>query len=253
MFTLAGFFESSGATSLTEVAALADPHLRVVGDDIIVPPLGNLAGVLAKSNTVNDARVESPSLRRFVNFSVHPVREGASHLNRNPENYWVDLFDRIVPLDVSEAVNLKVAESTAADAVYGLIWFADGMDAVPDGPVRTVRATGTATLTANAWTNFAITFDEDLPAGRYAIVGAAGQSAGLVGFRFVIPGYMWRPGTIGITDVSYVSMRSFRYGGKGSWGEFEHDLPPTVDMISISADTTEKIWLDLVQVRAGRA
>lgn len=252
MFTLAGFFESSGATSLTEAAALADPHLRVSGDDIIVPPLGKLAGVYAKSFSCNDARLESPSLRRFVNLAIHPVREGDSHLNRNPEDYWLDLFDHMIELDVSEAVNLKIAQSAAADAVYGLIWFADGIDPVPEGPIRTIRASSSTTLTANAWSNLALTFDEDLPAGRYAIVGAAGQSAGMVGFRLLLPGYAWRPGTIGIIDVSYVSMRSFRYGGKGSWGEFEHDLPPSVDVLSISADTSEKVWLDLVQVRGRR-
>jgi len=252
MFTMAGFFESSGATALTEVAALADPHLRVSGDDIVVPGLGHLAGVYAKSNTVTDARVESPSLRRFMNFSVHPVREGAGDLNRNPDNYWVDLFARMVSLDPSESVNLKIAESTATDAVYGLIWFADAVDPVPEGELRTVRASGTTTLTANAWSNVSLTFDEDLPAGRYAIIGAAGQSAGMVGYRFLIPGAVWRPGGIGITDVSFSDVASFRYGRKGLWGEFEHDLPPTVDVLSISADTTEKIWMDLIQVRAGR-
>jgi len=249
MFTLAGFFESSGATSLTEINALADPHLSVTGDDVAVPVLGNLAGAYVKSNTGNDGRVVSPSLRRIVTQSIIPVREGASDLNRDPENYWMDLFEHMIPLDVGEAINLKMSESTASDAVYGLLWFADAIEPVPAGPFRTVRASATTTLTANVWTNFALTFDEDLPAGRYAIIGAAGQSAGMVAFRFVLQGYGWRPGTIGMTDVSYVPMSSFRYGRKGSWGEFEHNIPPTVDGFSISGDTTEKIWLDLIQVR----
>jgi len=253
MFTLVGFFESSGATTLTEIATLADPHLRVSGDDVIVPSLGNLAGVYVKSNTANDGRVVSPSLRRLVNFAVNPVREGSSHLNRDPEKYWVDLFDHMIPLDVSEAVNLKAAESTAADAVYGLIWFADRIDPVPAGVMRTIRAVSSTALTANAWTNVALTFDEDLPAGRYAIVGASGVSGGMVAFRFVVPGAYWRPGTIGNTDPSYIPMMSFRYGRKGLWGEFEHDLPPTVDVFSISADTDTKIWFDLIQTRSGRA
>lgn len=252
MFTVAGFFESSGATSLTPIAALADPHLRVVLDDVIVPDLGNLAGVYVKSNTCNGGKVVSPSLRRLVNLFVHPVREGAGHLNRNPENYWVDLFDHMIPLDVSEPINLEASESTAADAVYGLLWFADGIDAVPTGIMFTVRATSATALTANAWTNVALTFEEDLPAGRYAIVGAAGTSGGMVAFRFVIPHGYWRPGTIGATDPSYVDMKSFRYGRKGVWGEFEHDLPPSVDVLSISADSDTKIWFDLVQVRSGR-
>jgi hypothetical protein len=37
-------------------------------------------------------------------------------------------------------------------------------------------------------------------------------------------------------------------GGWGVWGEFAHTAPPTVDFLSVSADTSEVVHLDLIKV-----
>jgi len=34
----------------------------------------------------------------------------------------------------------------------------------------------------------------------------------------------------------------------GVWGEFTHDSPPTVDFLSVSADTSETVYLDIVKI-----
>ena len=56
---------------------------------------------------------------------------------------------------------------------------------------------GRTTLTAFQWTNAQLTFDQALPAGRYQIVGGRMESAGLLAWRCVIVGGLWRPGAIG--------------------------------------------------------
>jgi len=161
--------------------------------------------------------------------------------------------ERLITLDVSEALNAQINQALGAaedETVY--VWLGDGITPIPAGQMFTVRCTNASTLTAYAWTNGALTFTQTLPAGRYAVVGARGMSAGLCGFRLVFVGPTWRPGAIGIDDVGDQDIPRFRYGNAGLWGEFEHDQPPTVDFWSVSADTAQVVHLDLIQTRAGR-
>jgi len=34
----------------------------------------------------------------------------------------------------------------------------------------------------------------------------------------------------------------------GNWGEFDHTYPPQVEFLSVSADTAEVVYLDLVKI-----
>jgi len=171
-----------------------------------------------------------------------------------PGNFYHDYFDRPVELDVSETIQAKVAEDAAgASRCTVLIWLGDEIEPAPEGRILTVRATASKTLSAYAWTNAALTFTQSLPAGRYAIVGLRAYSANLLAARLVIPGVWHRPGCVGIASAYAPDVPRFRYGAAGNWGEFEHNLPPTVDFLATAADTSQVVHLDLVQVRAGAA
>jgi len=146
-----------------------------------------------------------------------------------------------------EALNVKVSVSAAGRA-SALALFCDGPLAPVTGEIFTVRATSSTTLTAYQWTNGALTFAQSLPKGRYAVVGMRALSAGLIAARLVIPGYAWRPGCIGYDAENDTEDDVFRGGRMGVWGEFDHDLPPTVDFLSISADTSEVVYLDLIKI-----
>jgi hypothetical protein len=45
----------------------------------------------------------------------------------------------------------------------------------------------------------------------------------------------------------------FRNGTFGIFGEFEDTDQPTVDFLSVSADTAQEVYFDLIQVRDGAA
>jgi len=134
-----------------------------------------------------------------------------------------------------------------------LVWLGDGIDPVPEGKLLQVRTTWSGAVTAYEWSNRALIFDQTLPAGRYAIIGAHGYSDNLLAYRFVIPGLWQRPGGVGVGDPYAPAPSRFRRGKAGLWGEFEHNLPPTVDILAAGADASGIIHLDLVQVRAGPA
>jgi len=245
-FTLVAFAETQAAGTLVNVAGLADPHVRVAADDIYVPdPLPFLAAYHALVDTlVTQARIESPTLRRLANIDVIPLDLGTEP---GTPPLFVSIISNPKALEGSEGLNFKATCGQAFTARL-LAWLSDGPLAPVTGEIFTVKATGTTTLVASAWTNGAITFEQALPRGRYQVVGMRAKSAGLVAARLVFSGYAWRPGCIGCDAYNDIERIEFRGGRMGVWGEFDHDLPPTVDYLSISADTAEEIWLDLIKI-----
>ena len=246
MFTLVVFYETQATPTLALVAGLADPHVRVAADDIYVPDALPflLAYMVVGDVYITQARIESPSLRSLANIDVCPLNLA---LEPSSPPLLVDIHSVPKALAGREGLNLRVSGSQAV-RTFGLIWLGDGPIVPVTGEVFTVKAKSATTLVAYTWTNGAITFEQTLPTGRYQVVGMRAKSAGLVAARLVFSGGAWRPGCVGCDAYSDVPNDVFRAGNLGVWGEFNHDLPPTVDFLSVSADTSEEIWLDLIKI-----
>lgn len=245
-FTLVAWTENfAGAATLDALTAIADPHVRVSGDDIWIPEaLPFLAGYKALGSVVTAARIESPTLRTLTPIDVSPIDAGTEPTGAN---LMAKIFANPKTVGGGEALNFKATVSGAGRG-WGLAWLSDGPLTPITGEVFTVKCTSSTTLTANAWTNGALTFAQTLPRGRYAVVGMRAISAGLVAARLVFPGYAWRPGCVGYDAESDTEDDDFRGGRLGSWGEFDHDVPPTVDFLSTSADISETVYLDLIKI-----
>lgn len=247
-FTMIGWRASvNTGGALTEIAALADQHVRVEGNNIIVPRgMNNLVFAFHTAATATLAQLASPTLRRTVLLDIAPINVAAEPLSPPA---IMPLFNSPIVLDEDEALRALVAggESTAENKIV-LALLSDGDISPVTGEIFTVRATGSTTLTANAWTNVALTFSQTLPAGRYAVVGMRPESSGCVAARLVFVGGVWRPGAIGTDSVADIQPDMFRHGRLGIWGEFEHTQPPTVDFLSVSADSSETVYLDIVKI-----
>ena len=252
MFTLIGYSASQDTSgTLTTTAALADPHVRVSGNDVSIPAdLPFISGVYAIGATMTRAALVSPSIRRRYPFEVFPVDASAT-----PTDPWHfhDVSQSVIQLDVDESLNFQFAESGAgAQRGTGLVWLSDGpISPDANGEFFTIRATGTTTLSAYAWTNCPLTFNDTLPAGTYEIVGMHAISTGAIAARLVIPQFAYRPGVICSTSANVYSAEKFRYGNYGVFGSFSHMTPPTVDFLSSSADTSQTVYLDL-RMTSGR-
>jgi len=245
-FTMAAWTESQDSAVLINIAAVQDTHLRVVGDDIYVPVLNNLAGYHFMGGNFTQGQIDSPSLRVQTLIDVEPA--DLADEPGSPPNVH-DLFETPAPLATGETIRTLMAEDAAgASRVSALLWFSDGPLAPVTGKIQTVRATGSTTLTANAWTACALTFSQTLPVGSYNVVGARFQSAGARAGRLIVPGYSWRPGASGCDADSDVDFWRFRYGAIGVWCTFASDNPPQAEFFSASADTSEVVHLDLIKV-----
>jgi len=245
-FTIAAWTESQDSAVLTNIAAVADTHLRVVADDVYVPALNQVAGYHFMGGNFTQGQIDSPSLRVQTLVDVEPA-DLADEPGSPPAFH--DLFSSPIPLATGETIRTLMAEDAAgASRVNALLWFSDGPITPVTGKIQTVRATGATTLAANAWTSCALTFSQTLPVGSYNIVGARFQSAGARAGRLIVPGYSWRPGAPGCDADGDISPDRFRYGQAGVWCTFASDNPPQAEFFSASADTSEVVHLDLIKV-----
>jgi len=246
-FTMVGWSKSQSAGETYGLLdALADPHIRIEATRVIVPELNFLLGVYGVGANITAARFVTPSLRVIAEKELAPLDRNAEPLS--PPNL-IDLAVNPLELVVGEHAETK-ASNDAAAAVRNTV-----LALLGDGPVTpvaakyiTVKATAAVTLTAYQWTNGAITLTQTLPKARYQVIGMKALSAGLIAARLVFPGYPWRPGVIGCDAIGDQDHERFRFGRLGVFGEFDSDAPPTVDFLSVSADTAEEVWLDLVKV-----
>jgi hypothetical protein len=242
VFTVVAYSQSNDSAALTEIAALADQHATVVGDDIFVPDeLPNLAGYYFLGANFTQGQISSPSLRRKTLIDVEPADVAA--LPASPPAFHSRTAQPI-PLEPGEAIRTLMAEDAAgASRVTAALWFSDGPIEPVAGEIFTVRATNTDTLTANAWTAGALTFSQTLPAGDFEVVGARAQSTNLQLLLF--PGGTWRPGGIGANADGNLDPVGQRYGGWGVWGRFNHRSPPQVEFLANGADSSQVVHLDL--------
>ena len=245
-FTLVGYSSAAAGinAAMTALPAVADPHVRVVGNDIYVPTdFRFLWGGYGVGPTLTRAQASSPSLRRTFLPEIAPLDVGSA-LPASPRK--ILLFDES-PIELlgGEALDANLT-NTASDRETILIWLGPGASKPDNRPFFTLRVTATPTAVAGAWTNGAITFDQTLPAGRYDLVGARFRSTNLIAFRFVFVGGTYRPGAVGYAATTSLDYDKFRSGNLGIWGNFAHNAPPTVDFLANAADASFAGELDLV-------
>lgn len=252
---LAAFWENIDIADTQQplAAALGEQNLFINGDDIRVPDDLNriVAAAAICALGATQARLTSPSLRAFANHYIVPI-SGLADSNAEPaaNTPFSDLRRNPITLEPGEALNFEVDGNTAAAADQSaLVWLSDGPISPIEGQeIHTTRATAAITATAGAWTNGALTFTQDLPSGRFGVVGMTVIGATCVAARLSFRGGGGRPGCIGADSYSDGFRSPFRYGQFGLWGEFETNTPPTLDVLCNDADTSQVVFLDLIRL-----
>ena len=258
-FTLAAWWQSvDPAGAFVALTGVADQHLHVVGPDIQVPSLSQVIALAAgvETTVAQQARFSTPSRRVLSLERVTPTQGNAAAASQpgNPHRLMA-LSDSPLLLVPGEQANFEINSNPAAvQAQWGLAWFAAAAPPLVKGNIFTVRADGATALVAGAWTLCPLVFAEDLPRGRYQVVGMRAQSATLVAARLVFVGTgaaSWRPGVLGTNSDSHLADPIQRLGRWGVFGEFEDTDPPQVECLANAADAAEVVYLDLIPTRPG--
>ena len=253
MFHLSLYSASiANGSVLVQVAQVADPVIAPSGNGFLVPGVINkLLRVAAVGTNLTRVQLTSASLRDYAPFDVGPVNVGT--LIATPANF-ADFTDAPIPLAVNEELDAFGVQSNAgAQRITVAVWWGDGAFRNNTQRPFTVHWTATATLSANAWSSTAITFDNGIPSGTFAIVGSRVITAGALFHRWIPRGGpAYRPGAFAGQAQSFNAVDGSRWSDYvanwGEWMRFTNTTPPQVEIFSISADTTEEGYLDLVQV-----
>jgi len=247
MFTCVAFYVAAGSapTTLTEVAVLADQHVTYNGNDLMIPELNKVMAVLGISTDIERLQLDSPELRGIFLEEISPLVR--AQVPTGPNGGICDMHRSPLGLKESETLNVLLENTAITYDAFILVWLTDGIPQETIGEIHTIRAVPATAPTAFTWTHSLLTLSQSLPAGRYALVGASWIDASGIAARFKVSGNSWRPAcpanTIGQGDFYDL----FRKGKLGNWLEFDHDSPPTVDLLSGST-TAGEIFLDLIKI-----
>jgi hypothetical protein len=250
MFHLAAYFKSiPNGTVLVEVTQLSDAIIAASNNGFLIPAnLPQLAFVAGVGTSLTRIQLTSGSIRKMFPWDIEPVNVVAAI--ESPARF-LDLTDAPFVLDVGEELDAYAVQSAAAaENAYVFVCFSDGPLRPVGGRIQTIHSTSSTTLTANAWTACTLTLDNGLDGGTYAIVGARGFSAGALAFRFVPrgSGVSTRPGGFAVQARDSLTPQRQRNGGWGEWLRFANTAVPQVEFLSVSADTAEEVYLDLIKV-----
>ena len=251
MFSLVAFSESlDPEAAYANHAAVPDPHVAISGDYIYIPEFASFlmgCACYADNTVAPGAYLQSPSLLGMAPYTLDPIGAAVAPVNHDhvllhPESPF--------PLKAMEGLEALIQCNPGAATVNSLIVFlSDGPTSKITGEIIKLRFTAGITETASVWANGAITLSDNLPVGKYAIVGAKMYGTGGLAFRFVIPGASHRPGMICCATENDKPHDLSRNGGMGVWGEFDSRVLPTIDWLAVATAGTAQVGvMDLIKV-----
>ena len=269
-FDLVAWYESQQCTALTAVAAVSDPKMyHTSADDLFVKKkapwlLASLCGAITQA-TLKYYEFRQPSLKIPYRF-YKGAALGDALLAEAFNNLWASPL----PLYPGEKLNAYVQNAT--DEIDMIVaWLGNGPARLSDlenvRPTHSITGYNDGALTAGSWTDVEITWDQDLPKGRYAVVGmqVASYLAAAVAYgvaRLVLLGSSWRPGVIvraaeadklGVASISPSLLYGERWplmvgGREEDQIAFNHDQMPNLEMLCAAANTDHVVELLLQKI-----
>lgn len=261
---------ATGATTYNQVTFFTPDNVlqKLVNGMQVSTSLPYLMAVFGVGAHLVDVRAQAPSMLPFPYINLNPNNRGSAF--ESPVRGW-DFSDAPLPLKPTEEFDIFASQNASgSETEYVGCNFSDGnvtplpvtlnppgviLNGLTPGRFFTAHSSTTVTVTAAAWSVVALSIDQTLPAGLYALIGARAYSATGLFFRmFPQNAPLWRPG--GTCVQAYDSLdppnqRAMRWAGThlskwGVWLTFFQNTVPQVEFFCTSADTAQEVWLDLV-------
>lgn len=280
--TIAFYGARAGTTALNNIAGLADSHVTVQGNNIIVPSqCWQILEIYAMSEATagsltNAIQVTSPSLRAtslidITNWNANGAVAAAAQIPDNNAPYN-DFKESPIPLTPGEALQAlsSVDAAAAAENIFIIIHLTDGVlvnpfkgaDGISPPRMETLIFDAQQAAVINTWSPTALVPRQALRAGIYAVVGMKAVGISMVAARLVFGNQGPRPGVLATnapTGAAGVSSFAdavdqyqglFRYGRIGVWGTFSNVNPPQAEVICSVADTAAQmhVALDVIKI-----
>lgn len=193
------------------------------------------------------ARILTPATRQITPPHIVPIE---LVITPGARPAVADYSQYPMQLKRLEEIQVNVFQ-TAADA-NGSVLLAlaeQPLPPIPAGPMFTMRGTSTTAAVANTWTLLAVTWNDVLPEGEYAVGGLVAISATGKASRLIMEQGFWRPGAPSVSVASGYTHPLMRMGKLGDWGHFTGNRMPQIEVLCNTTDNAHTIYLDFVRVR----
>jgi hypothetical protein len=253
-----GFYKQLPANaSPQEIDVIQDDVLtRTATTRFMIPPgLKRLYWVYGAQVKAGEMYIQTPSLisKKFY-LRVIPRRIG----DTAPDKTSINIMIPKHPIDLAETEEISIIASNSdtssvSDNIALLALGVDALPSVPAGERRIIKATGTTTIIPYRWTSVKLTPEVQLEAGEYALVRLLGICNGCIGVRAIIPGQVWRPGSICISGVDPSDLNFTREYldllPEYDMGHFTHLAIPEVQFLAKTGAASETVYMEIVKVR----
>lgn len=247
MFHLAANFVAIGQTADTDVPAKTDQVLQVQNSHFVLSKPLSLLGVYASSATLTRTKLKFPSINQYGGTWIRPTNATLLPVtDPNMADY------RQIPFTVPAQEELQYASTSGlacgTENHYVLSVLQDTFVPAPQGQIYTIRGTSTTAGVASTWTDITVTWDQQLPSGRYAVVGSQVHSTTGVAHRLIFDDQIWRPGGLSLATAGLRTHAMFEKGKLGVWGYFTTISLPRMQILDNATGNSHTIYLDCVRV-----
>lgn len=258
-FDVVAWAEAAPGTGTVGItAALNDQIYQSSLDTIICKARAPyILGVLyAAVSTPGHAQIRAPSLKNYYQF-----QKSGTITDLHPAGAFTDYMGRPLPVPAKEKLTAYSENATDEQTLIGLLLGSGRItQAMKDSvsPTHVIRGSWDLTLTALTWSAAAPVWDQNLPAGRYAVIGmrvgsyVAAFELGMA--RLILPESVYRPGVpiVGLVgdkvELDAQAPHPWELWPKMDTIEIEHDNMPQVEIMSPKAATDHTIELTLEKI-----
>ena len=236
----------AGLTNV-DLAAVQDGQLTISNGHFVLPKPAALAWAFGTGTNMSRVRLNTPKMRYVGLPSIVPINVGTTV--PSPNNIC-DFTDKFVLLDMIDEVAMEASQTDVGAqtmTVIAALQFAK--KEIPAQPTFRIRASATITCAAGTWVNGAMTLDQTIPRGTYAICRMGVVGTNLLAGRLLFAGAGFRPGVIARNSVGAVPHPLTDGEAMGVFGTFDSINLPTLDAFSNGACTAQEIFLDLVRLQ----
>ncbi|KKL99512.1 hypothetical protein LCGC14_1813680 [marine sediment metagenome] len=251
---MAAWFETIDQVALGRINTVQDDVLTPTGADrFLVPDEYNwIHWAYATGVNLSGARIVTPSLEvNKSDLDIVPFQDGSDLLDRHEVAIWVP--KRFIELVPSESIEVQTSEDggTTSQQAFVVLGTAEN-EPMADGQIRSIRANGTTTLTADQWTPVTLTPESSLEPGRYQLVHFMCHGVSPIAARWLPQGGGFRPGMFCSPAASPGQFDwSPEVWDRLGWHnmlEFTHITFPQLEIFAISADTVQTVQMWVIRI-----
>jgi hypothetical protein len=233
-------------TANTDLTPVPDPVINVQNSHFMPATDVNLYWAAVMAATLTRAKWASPKTRVVTDPYIRPIIEAVIPPSNPGIAMYLDAPFRFRGL---EEIQLLITDGIGTtEKCTGLALIGSGLTPAPQGDYYRLRFTSTTAVTANAWSQLTVTWEDTLPAGTYAVTGIEHQSTGGQACRLIFNGQQFRPGAPSITALSNRQHDLFYSHKLGVLGNFVQTAMPIPEVLANSADAAHEGYLECVRV-----